>query len=60
MAVADTYAPKRSLTRDATRAASSECPPRSKKSSRRPTRSTPSSSAQISASAVSVSPSGAS
>ena len=40
--------------------ASSECPPSSKKWSHRPTRSTPSSSDQVSASVCSTSPSGAS
>ena len=41
-------------TRDTTRVASSECPPSRKKSSATPTRSTPSTSAQIAASARSV------
>ena len=43
--------PSTCRTRDMTRAASSEWPPSSKKSSRRPTRSTPSTSAQMPASA---------
>ena len=47
-------------TREITCTARSEWPPSSKKSSPRPTRSTPSSSAQISASACSISPTGAS
>ncbi len=50
----DTSTPNRRRTRESTRTASRECPPRWKKSSWTPTRSTPSSSAQTSASACSV------
>jgi hypothetical protein len=53
------YSPTRRI-RPISLIASSECPPSSKKWSHRPTRSTPSTSAQISANAVSISPSGAS
>ena len=53
------YSPARRI-RSISLIASSECPPSSKKWSHRPTRSTPSTSAQISASAASTSPSGAS
>ena len=50
--------PSACRTREITCIASSECPPSSKKLSCRPTRSTPSSSAQIPASSVSASPCG--
>ena len=55
-----TSTPSTCRTREITCTASSEWPPSSKKWSWRPTRSTPSTSAQISASACSVSPAGAS
>ncbi len=53
------YSPARRI-RPISRIARSECPPSSKKWSHRPTRSTASTSPQISASAASTSPSGAS
>ena len=53
------YSPTRRI-RSISLIARSECPPSSKKWSHRPTRSRPSSSDQISASAASTSPSGAS
>ena len=55
-AASGTSVPNTSRTREITRVASSECPPRSKKSSSAPTRSTPSTCAQIPASSSSVSP----
>ena len=55
-----TSTPSACRTREITCTASSECPPSAKKWSRRPTRSTPSSSDQIPASASSISPTGAS
>ncbi len=55
-----TSAPSASRTRDTTRVARSECPPSAKKSSPAPTRSTPSTSAQIPASTSCVGVRGAS